>query len=110
MPILDEMFLLAPRCQPCHRACGSSGFEVGCRELALLAALDIEADLLALGKGAESGALDRRDVDEDILRAVIRLDEALALHGIEPFDRALHHRMSPCARQPATCEPKCFPK
>ena len=48
-------------------------------DLALLAALDLVADLLALIEGAQIGALDGRNMHEHILRAVIGLNETIAL-------------------------------
>jgi hypothetical protein len=36
----------------------------------------------------QAGALDGADVDEDVLPAAIRLDEAEALLGVEPLDGA----------------------
>src|SRR5579871_45393 len=60
-------------------AVSSVRLQVRRRQLALLAALDLEADLLPLVQAAEAGALDRGDVHEHILRSVVRLDEAEAL-------------------------------
>src|ERR1051326_9392597 len=65
---------------------GSSGLQIDRRHLALLATLEVEADLLALLQVTEAGALDRRDVNEDVLRAILGLNEAEALRGVEPFD------------------------
>src|SRR5215469_3134254 len=53
--------------------------------------LDIVADLLAFLEMADAGALDGGDVDEDILPAILRLDEAVALRGVKPFDRSDCH-------------------
>src|SRR5690348_16077335 len=70
----------------------SSRFQVGRRALAAASvALDVEADLLAFAEVADARALDRRDVHEHILAAVIRLDEAEALLGVEPFHGAYRH-------------------
>src|ERR1700730_13392691 len=63
------------------RPCASGGLEIDSGHLALLAALKIEAYFLAFVQIAEAGALDRRDVDEDVLRAVLRLNEPEALRG-----------------------------
>src|SRR5215471_4419453 len=46
-------------------------------------------------EGRESGALDRRDVDEHVLLAGGRLDEPIALGRVEPLDGTLGHRLSP---------------
>jgi hypothetical protein len=40
---------------------------------------------------AHSGAFDRTDVNENILPAIIRLDEAEAFLAIEPLYRTLRH-------------------
>jgi len=47
--------------------------------------LDIEAQLLALAQGAQTRTIDSGDVNKHIFGAVFRLDEAIALLGIEPF-------------------------
>jgi|SRR6185312_2644994 len=56
---------------------------------------DIEGDLLSLIEGAHSGALDRADVDEHIIVAVLRLDKAEALLAIEPLHGSLVHGKFP---------------
>jgi len=73
-----------------------------CPELALLqvyrrspsaiAAFQVEAYLLPFVEIADAGALDRRDMNEHILRTVIGLDEAETLCGVEPFHRSNSHR------------------
>src|ERR1700761_2957861 len=68
------------------------GLEVDRGGLALLAALELEADLLALVQAAQAGALDRRNMHEDILRPVIRLDEPITLLPVEPLHRSGWHR------------------
>src|SRR3954469_15459407 len=40
---------------------------------------------LTLVKGAQPSALDGGDVDENVLTAALRLDEPVALGGVEPF-------------------------
>src|SRR5690606_12435131 len=62
------------------------GLKVGSRGLAAAAVrLDLEGDLLALAELAHAGALDGGRVDEDVLAAVIRLDEAEALVDVVEF-------------------------
>src|SRR6266446_6126347 len=61
------------------------------RGLALLAALELVAELLALLQIAHPGLLDGRDVDEHVLRAVIGLDEAIALLCVEPLHGSGSH-------------------
>jgi hypothetical protein len=60
-------------------------------------------DLLTLAKIVEPGALDGADMDENILAAVIRLDEAKALRGVEPLhcslrDTSFRQALDPAAR------------
>src|SRR5579864_2721190 len=44
---------------------------------------------------AQAGALDGRDMDENVLVAARRFDEPVALGRVEPFDGALLHRLPP---------------
>src|SRR5262249_761010 len=46
-------------------------------------------------EGGEPGTLDSGDVDEDVLLADLRLDEAITLGRVEPFDGTPGHRLSP---------------
>src|SRR6266446_2153295 len=76
---------------------GASGLgclETDCRNLSLLATLELVAQLLTLLEVADAGALDRRDMNEHVLRAVVRLDEAVTLLGVEPFNGTDTHRVS----------------
>ena len=69
-----------------------SSLQVVCRHLAGLAVLDeLEADLLAVVEATHTSALNSRDVDENVLAAVVRLNEAEALCGIKPFYCASGH-------------------
>src|SRR5271165_657624 len=88
-----------------RRAIGSDRLQVFGRELALLAFLHLVADLLTLVQVADPRPLDGGDVHEHVLRAVIRLDESIALLWVEPFDRACRHRTTPSYRRRARCEP-----
>jgi len=56
--------------------------------------LHLVGDLLSFDQVAHSGALDSGDVDENVLAAVIRLDEAKALGFVEPLNGADGHRYS----------------
>ncbi len=68
------------------------GLQVAGRHLArLVVALEVETDLLAFNDFAHSGALDGRDVNEGVSAAVVWLNEAEALCGIEPFYGASGH-------------------
>lgn len=57
----------------------------------LVISLQFEADLLAFDEFAHARALDSRDMDERIGAAIIRLNEAEAFSGIEPFYCACGH-------------------
>src|SRR2546425_8192641 len=52
---------------------------------------NVESDLLSLVEDTHASAFDRADVHEDILAAIIRLDEAEAFLVIEPLHRTLSH-------------------
>src|SRR4051812_16974592 len=58
---------------------------------AALVALELEADLLAFRQRAEARTFDGGDVDEHVLAAAIRLDEAKALGGVEPLHGSNRH-------------------
>src|SRR5271157_1567404 len=79
-----------------HRRRNSDSLQVCGRGLALLAAFQVEAELLTLIQCPEASALHGRDVNEHVLRAVVRLNEAESLLRVEPLNRALRHRISPC--------------
>src|SRR5690606_21653739 len=67
----------------------SGGREVdGLGALAHAVRLDVEGDLLAVDEGAHARRLDGGDVDEHVLRAAVRRDEAEALGGVEEFHGA----------------------
>ena len=53
--------------------------------------LGIEGDLLAFDQPAHSGALERSCVDENVLAAVVRLNEAEAFLSVEPLHGSLRH-------------------
>jgi len=52
---------------------------------------NLVGDLLSLVEAAHPGALDGADMDENVLAAVIRLDEAKALLVVEPLYGSLRH-------------------
>jgi hypothetical protein len=69
----------------CGRAPAFSGvLQHHRRAFALLALLNLVTKLLAL---VQAGTLDLGDMDVDVLGAVIGLDEAVALCGVEPRRR-----------------------
>src|ERR1051325_11116382 len=69
---------------------GSPYLEVLGRGFAAVA-YDLVFDLLALIERAKSSALDGRNMHEHVLTPTLRLDEAIALGGIEPFHGADRH-------------------
>src|SRR5258708_18220027 len=70
----------------------SDGAQIVRRGLARLSiSNNVESDLLSLVEPAHPSAFDRADMPEDILAAVIRLDEAEALLDIEPLHGSLRH-------------------
>jgi hypothetical protein len=50
---------------------------------------DLESDLLSFVKVLHTGAFNRADMHEDVLAAIVRLNEAEALLAIEPLNCAL---------------------
>ena len=59
--------------------------------LALLAAFHLVAELLALLQIANSRLFDGRNVHEHVLRAIVGLEEAVALLGVEPLYGSSSH-------------------
>src|SRR5262249_1491646 len=102
---------LAPRQR---RHPGLRGLDVGDGGLAgATVRLGVEGDLLAPGETAHAGALESRGVDEHVLAAVVRLDEAEAplaiveLHGARDHGNILFAigALEPRPRQSATTSP-----
>src|SRR6476469_4177694 len=62
---------------------------------ALLALLLVIAHLRALGERLEAAALDRRMVNEEVLAALIRSDEAESLVVVEPLNGSCCHVIFP---------------
>src|SRR5215813_1053803 len=58
--------------------------------LTLLVGLDVETDALPLRQRLQPGPFNRRDVDEDVTSAIVRLDETVAALAIEELDRTAH--------------------
>src|SRR5215212_8112015 len=56
--------------------------------------LGVELHLLAFAKALDAGALERGGMDEHVLLAVVRLDEAEAFLVVVEFDGAVSHRGS----------------
>src|SRR6516162_2095311 len=52
---------------------------------------EVEADLGTFRERRKASPLDRRDMDEHILAAVIRLNKTIAFRGVEPLHRTHCH-------------------
>src|ERR671921_731488 len=63
--------------------------------------LHLIGDLLTLREAAQAGALNRADVDEHVLAARVRLNEAIALLVVEPLHRSRCHDVSSLCVLPA---------
>ena len=59
----------------------------------------IVADFGALVEAAEACSFDGRNVDEDVLSAVIRLDKSIALRRVEPLYCTHRHVKSPIGKK-----------
>ena len=53
--------------------------------------LDVELDALVFLERAKAGPMDLGIVDENVLPAAVRSDEAEALFAVEPFHSSLCH-------------------
>ena len=56
---------------------------------------DFVGDLLAFTKRSKSGTLDSADVNEHVIAAIIRLDEAITLGCVKPLHGSHAHGGSP---------------
>src|ERR1700722_17112179 len=74
---------------------GLPKFEIDRRRFAALAFLDIEGDFLAFREGRFTCPFDCRDGHEDVLRAIVRLNEAVTLLRVEPFNCTVRHFTAP---------------
>jgi len=63
------------------------------RDFAVATGLCLVPNLLSLAQGRKTSALDSGDVHENVVAALIRLDEAVALLAVEPLHSAVCH---PC--------------
>src|SRR5690606_29479556 len=53
---------------------------------------NLEGDLLSLLERGHSGPFHGADVDEHVITAILRLDEAETLGGVEPLNRSNAHK------------------
>src|SRR5690606_25644200 len=70
---------------------GSEQLEVRRGGAAVTAGLEVVGDLLAFAEAGGASPLDGRDVNERVLGAIVRLDEAEALGGVEEFYGTIDH-------------------
>jgi hypothetical protein len=84
--------IIAPQSGPSSLTQDKSAlhFQVLCRSFALVRHLFV-FDNLPLIEAAEAGALYRRDMNEDVFAAALRLDESIALRRIEPLYGTCRH-------------------
>ena len=74
-----------------NRASGLGRLEADGRDFPLLALFELVAQLLTLLEVAEVRTLYCRDMNEHVLRTVLRLDKAISALNIEPFHCADIH-------------------
>jgi hypothetical protein len=82
-------------------------FEVFGRRFSPIA-YDLELDVLALIKGAETRLLHRRNMNKHVLPAALRLDEPISLGRIEPLHRSGRHYHLQLIELPWRGEPARF--
>src|SRR5262249_5065717 len=95
----------SPRCA--HRSPYAKlldGLQVGRGFAALTVLFELERHLLAIGQAAHASALNSGNVDEHVLAAAFRRDEAEALGGVEKLNGTRGHDRSPdgLAARPGT--------
>src|SRR5688572_18152002 len=73
--------------------------------LAALVGLEVVGDALVLGEAAQAGALERADMDERVLAAVLGGDETVSLLDIEEFDFSGNHLGLPSDGPPRVAKP-----
>ena len=75
-----------PPCGAREQNSGCLAEALGCRLAGAAVLLNLEIELLAFHQAGQTGALDGGDVDEDVLAAIVRLNEAEALGAVEPLN------------------------
>jgi hypothetical protein len=66
----------------------SDSLKIDGRRLALLPALEVKGYLLTLIEAGQTGPFHCGNVNEDVLRSVVGLDESIALLAVKPFNGA----------------------
>src|SRR6185312_2599526 len=64
-------------------------------DLAVTSALGFEVDLLAFAERLEAGALNGRDMHENVVATLFRLNKAVTLLTIEPLHSPVRHQLPP---------------
>src|ERR1041385_8000375 len=95
-PIVESK--LASGARPATSHAKLSHLEIFRRFLAAICD-DLVLNVLAFVEGAQSGALDGRDVNEHILATALRLDKAIALGRVKPLHSACSHYQSPSLKK-----------
>jgi hypothetical protein len=80
----------------------SDGLQIRGGQFATLAH-DVVADLLALIEVAHAGTLDCGNVDENVLSAILRLNEAKAFLGVEKLNGTCSHKWPPLRTPIGVC-------
>lgn len=77
--------------------------EILSRRFTVTARYELVIDDLSLRKTLQAGPLDRRDMDENVLRTIVRLDKPKTLSRVEPLYSASSHTYLLClsGRSPA---------
>lgn len=74
--------------------CVSGRLQIDGRDSTVLAGLSIERDSLPLDEFTHTGRLNRRDMHEDVLGAILGLNESKAFGNVEELDDTDAHRSS----------------
>ena len=75
--------------------CMPSDFQISSAFAAIPAIDHFKLNRLVFGQGGQPSGLNSGDVDENILTAIVRLNEPITLFGIEPLYSAFRHAFSP---------------
>ena len=84
-PLSNSNRRILPRRAP------SEGFQVRCRFLAVAAGFQLVRHFLVVVQAGQTGALNRRNMDEHVRAAIVGLDETITLGCVEPFHGAVGH-------------------
>jgi hypothetical protein len=74
--------------------------KIASRLFPITARLKLVSDLLIVVQALKTCPLNRRNMDENVLAAVVRRNKAIALRAIEPLNGARRHAASPISTLP----------